>query len=125
MLDAIFKRKSYKLIEKYIDGIINEYLPLSFDYGKMSYRIDLTDNLNQAVKYFLKNSDFQSANEIRNRKEFKIFANAHYLMSEQEQMMFAEVLDLLLTNRTIIVQYKLKPKNLDNLDNLNRIEYGD
>jgi len=121
MLDSIFKRKSYKLIKKYIDGMINEYLPISFDYGKMSYRIDLTKKLNQAVKDFLKNSDIQSANEIRNRKEFKIFANAHYLMSEQEQMMFAEILDLVLTNRTIIVQYKLKPKNFDNL---NRIEYG-
>jgi len=121
MLDSIFKRKSYKLIEKYIDGMINEYLPISFDYGKMSYRIDLTKNLNQAVKDFLKNSDIQSANEIRNRKEFKIFANAHYLMSEQEQMIFAEILDLVLTNSTIIAQYKLKPKKFDNL---NRIEYG-
>ena len=110
-------KKSDKIIERYINGIVNQE---EFDYTSYSKehktsKLTLIRRLNNAVKDFMENADIHESNEDRNRKEFKVFANAHSLTMKRSHEIFAEILELVISNKIIISEYEYKqekPKNL-------------
>ena len=108
--------KSNEIIQRYSKGVAysEDVYTLIYNYGVRNHE-HLIEMLNNAVKDFLENADIQDSNEIRNKKEFTIFANANGLTNQNCQNMFAQVLDLVLTNKTIKSEYNWeseKPKNL-------------
>ncbi len=110
-------KKSDRIIKRYIDGIVNQE---KFDYNNWNtehktYKNILISRLNKAVKDFIENAYIHKSNENRNRKEFEVFANAHELTMKRSHEIFAEILELVISNKTIISEYEYKqekPKNL-------------
>ena len=110
--------KSDKIIQRYVQGTVYEQDVFSviMDYNMKNYE-DLISKLTNAIKDFLENADIQNSNENRNIKEFKIFANFHGLKSNKSQEMFAQLVEHVMSNRTVIDEYNWnqeKPKNLLN-----------
>jgi len=109
-------QKINAIIERYVKGIVYEenVYTLIFDYEVRDHH-ELIQKIDYAIKDFLESADIQDSNEIRNTKEFRIFANANGLRNKNSQKMFAEALDLVLSNRVIKAEYQWeqdKPKNL-------------
>ena len=109
-------QKSDEIIKRYVKGIVYEenVYTLIYNYDVKNHQ-ELIEKIDYAIKDFLENADIQDSNEVRNKKEFKIFANANGLRNENSQQMFAEALELVLSNRVIKSEYQWgheKPKNL-------------
>jgi len=111
-------KKSDEIIQRYIKGVVYEEseFDIILNYGADSYK-DIINKLNHAVKDFLENADIQDSNEIRNEKEFRIFANAHGLglTNENSKRMFKEILELVFSNRTIRSEYQWEQEKSKNL----------
>jgi hypothetical protein len=111
--------KSDKIIQRYVEGMVYEIdsiVSIVMDY-KVNNEEEFIFKLNSAIKDFLENADIQNLNGDRNIKEFKIFSNVHGLKSKKSQKLFAELLEHIMSNRTIISEYNWnqeKPKNLLN-----------
>ena len=111
------RKKSNEIIKRYVNGIVNEDDFDIYDFSSVhhTYKSILIKRLNEAVQDFLKNADIHELNENRNKKEFMVFANAHELKYEESQKIFAEILELVMSNKTILLEYEYKqekPKNL-------------
>jgi len=96
-------RRSDEIIKRYVKGIVNQEEFLDNEHGMV--KSDLISILNKAVKDFLRNASIDEADEDRMIREFKIFASFHDLTYEKSQKIFAEILELALSNKTIISEY--------------------
>jgi len=101
----IFSRpkRSDKIIHRYIDGVVNEQYRVIVDFHLEPFKFVLKKRLFNAIKDFLIHSELLD-DEKRDIKEIEIYAKAHNLSSKAHIDLFIEVLELVISNKTVILE---------------------
>ena len=112
----IFSRpkRSDKIIHRYIDGVVNEQYRVMVNFHLEPFKFVLKRRLFDAIKDFLRHSELLD-DEKRDIKEIEIYAKAHDLSSQAHVNLFIEVLELVISNKTVILENHYLPSKSQKL----------